>query len=115
MWFVSRLGAHFTAQAQVIEEKLIMFYAYDPVRTERNKTTTTTNNGEVNMKITLCINFLQTPRISSESVAENIITCLSWGVSLKIRWTSFRISVAIKGYITPNAIIQSAVIGVIIG
>ena len=28
-----------------------------------------------------------------DSVAENIITCLSWGVILKISWTSARMSV----------------------
>jgi len=31
-----------------------------------------------------CINFLHTARISVERVAENIITCFSWGVALKI-------------------------------
>lgn len=42
--------------------------------------------------LTLDMNFLQTARISGESVAENIITCLSWGVCLKISWMSARIS-----------------------
>ena len=42
--------------------------------------------------ITSCINFLHTGRISLLSVAENIMTCLSWGVILKISWTSLRIS-----------------------
>mmetsp|Transcript_12054 Transcript_12054/g.30713 ORF Transcript_12054/g.30713 Transcript_12054/m.30713 type:complete len:205 (-) Transcript_12054:208-822(-) len=38
------------------------------------------------------MNFLQMGRISLESVAENIITCLSCGVSLKISCTSERMS-----------------------
>mmetsp|Transcript_13392 Transcript_13392/g.34358 ORF Transcript_13392/g.34358 Transcript_13392/m.34358 type:complete len:209 (-) Transcript_13392:230-856(-) len=38
------------------------------------------------------MNFLQMGRISWERVAENIITCLSWGVAMKIFWTSRRIS-----------------------
>mmetsp|Transcript_8954 Transcript_8954/g.33413 ORF Transcript_8954/g.33413 Transcript_8954/m.33413 type:complete len:201 (+) Transcript_8954:669-1271(+) len=38
------------------------------------------------------MNFLQTGRISLESVALNIMTCLSCGVILKISWTSARIS-----------------------
>lgn len=38
------------------------------------------------------MNLLQTGRISLLSVAENIITCLSWGVILKISWTSLRMS-----------------------
>lgn len=42
--------------------------------------------------ITSCMNFLQTGRISLLRVAENIITCLSWGVILKISCTSLRIS-----------------------
>jgi hypothetical protein len=41
---------------------------------------------------TLFINFLHTPRISLAMVAENIMTCLSWGVSLKIACTSPRMS-----------------------
>ena len=42
---------------------------------------------------TSCINFLQTGRISLLRVAENIITCLSWGVILKISCTSLLMSV----------------------
>lgn len=38
------------------------------------------------------MNFLHTGRISLDSVALNIITCLSWGVILKISWTSTRMS-----------------------
>lgn len=34
------------------------------------------------------MNLRQTGRISLLSVALNIITCFSWGVSLKISWTS---------------------------
>jgi len=34
--------------------------------------------------LTVCMNFLHTGRISLERVAENIITCLWWGVDLKI-------------------------------
>lgn len=52
-------------------------------------------NQEIKMwsrDITSCINLLQTGRISLLKVAENIITCLSWGVNLNISWTSFRIS-----------------------
>ena len=41
---------------------------------------------------TSCMNFLQTGRISFESVAENIMTCFSWGVLRKISWTSRLIS-----------------------
>jgi len=39
-----------------------------------------------------CMNFLQTERMSVESVAENIITCFSCGVPLKISCTSLRMS-----------------------
>lgn len=38
------------------------------------------------------MNFLHTPRISFESVAENIMTCLWAGVARKIDWTSLRMS-----------------------
>ena len=38
------------------------------------------------------MNFLQISRVSFDRVAENIITCLSWGVPRKISWTSRRIS-----------------------
>ena len=38
------------------------------------------------------MNFLHTGRISLDSVAENIMTCLSCGVILKISWTSARMS-----------------------
>ncbi len=38
------------------------------------------------------INFLQIRRTSGLIVAENIITCLLWGVILKIDWTSYLIS-----------------------
>ena len=34
--------------------------------------------------LTLCMNFLQVARMSLERVAENIITCLWWGVARKI-------------------------------
>lgn len=47
---------------------------------------------ELAENITSCINFLQTGRISLLSVAENIITCLSWGVILKIACTSLLMS-----------------------
>lgn len=36
------------------------------------------------------INFLQTGRISDDSVAENIMTCLSWGVFLKMACSAQR-------------------------
>ena len=36
-------------------------------------------------------NLRQTGRISLSKVAEYIITCFSWGVALKIAWTSFLI------------------------
>ena len=38
------------------------------------------------------MNFLHTGRISLDSVAENIITCFSWGVDRNISWTSRRMS-----------------------
>ena len=41
---------------------------------------------------TFDMNFLQTSRISWFRVAENIMTCFSWGVCLKIIWTSRRMS-----------------------
>jgi len=41
---------------------------------------------------TSCINFLQIGRMSLLRVAENIITCLSWGVTRKISWMSQRMS-----------------------
>jgi hypothetical protein len=41
---------------------------------------------------TSCMNFLQTGRMSLERVAENIITCFSWGVFRKISCTSRLIS-----------------------
>lgn len=41
---------------------------------------------------TLFMNFLHTERISLANVAENIMTCLSWGVSLKMACTSLRMS-----------------------
>ena len=44
-------------------------------------------------RITSCMNFLQTGRISLLRVALNIITCFSWGVIRNISWTSFLISV----------------------
>lgn len=53
------------------------------------------------------MNFLQTPRISSDSVAENIITCLEWGVSLKMRWTSLRMSANIKKINTKGESIEN--------
>jgi len=43
--------------------------------------------------ITSCMNFLQTGRISLDSVALNIMTCLLCGVLLNISCTSRRISV----------------------
>eukprot|EP00962_Isochrysis_galbana_P027936 scaffold8791_cov98-Isochrysis_galbana.AAC.5 len=42
------------------------------------------------------MNFLHTARISVESVAENIMTCFSCGVALKISCTSLRMSGASK-------------------
>ena len=41
---------------------------------------------------TSCMNFLQTGLMSLLRVAENIITCFSWGVARKISWTSLLIS-----------------------
>ena len=43
--------------------------------------------------LTSCMNFLQTGRTSLLSVALNIMHCFSWGVSLKISWTSCLMSV----------------------
>ncbi len=40
------------------------------------------------------MNFLQVARMSLDKVAENIMTCLWWGVARKISWTSRRMSVA---------------------
>ena len=42
--------------------------------------------------LTSCMNFLQTGLISLERVAENIMTCFSWGVARKISCTSRRMS-----------------------
>jgi hypothetical protein len=39
------------------------------------------------------MNFLQVVRISFDRVAENIMTCLWWGVALKISCTSRRMSI----------------------
>lgn len=39
-------------------------------------------------KLTSCMNLRQTGRISLLRVALNIMTCFSWGVALKISWTS---------------------------
>lgn len=44
---------------------------------------------------TFVMNFLQSERMSDASVAENIMTCLSWGVILKISCTSARMSACI--------------------
>lgn len=41
-------------------------------------------SGKLARDITSCMNFLQTGRISLLRVAENIMTCLSCGVNLKI-------------------------------
>ena len=41
---------------------------------------------------TLCMNLRHTGRISLLKVAENIMTCLLWGVARKIFWTSRRMS-----------------------
>ncbi len=49
---------------------------------------------------TSCMNFLQTGRMSLERVAENIITCFSWGVFRKISCTSRLISEDLKKPIT---------------
>ncbi len=43
-------------------------------------------------RLTSDMNFLQTGRISLDSVAENIMTCLSCGVILKMSCTSPRMS-----------------------
>lgn len=48
--------------------------------------------------ITSCMNFLQTGRISLDSVALNIMTCLLCGVLLNISCTSRRISVTAMRY-----------------
>ena len=50
------------------------------------------NSFQVPPSRTLFMNFLHTARISLASVAENIMTCLSWGVSLKMACTSPRMS-----------------------
>lgn len=42
-------------------------------------------------------NLRQTGRISLERVAENIMTCFSWGVARKISWMSRRMSVGGQG------------------
>ena len=41
---------------------------------------------------TFCMNFLQMGRISWERVAENIMTCLCFGVALKTSWISLLMS-----------------------
>ena len=43
-------------------------------------------------KLTSCMNFLQTGRISLPRVALNIMTCFSCGVARKISWTSLLMS-----------------------
>ena len=43
-------------------------------------------------KLTSCMNFLQTGRISLPKVALNIMTCFSCGVARKISWTSLLMS-----------------------
>lgn len=48
--------------------------------------------------LTSVMNFLQIGRTSLSSVAENIITCLSCGVSLNTSWTSERISTLSRTY-----------------
>ena len=45
---------------------------------------------------TSVMNFLQTGRTSADSVAENIMTCLSCGVALKISCTSARMSARVR-------------------
>ena len=50
------------------------------------------NDSGTGIKLTSFMNFLHTGRISLDSVAENIITCLSCGVILKISCTSARMS-----------------------
>ena len=50
------------------------------------------HDGPAALARTLLMNFLQTARMSEARVAENIITCFSWGVSLKMSWTSARMS-----------------------
>ena len=50
---------------------------------------------------TSCMNFLQTGRTSLLRVAENIMTCFSTGVILKISWTSRRISEIIHRQVNP--------------
>lgn len=60
--------------------------------------------------ITSCMNFLQTGRISLDSVALNIMTCLLCGVLLNISCTSRRISVTAtqrnKLFIIQNAMLN---------
>lgn len=44
----------------------------------------------IKTSVGLRMNFLQVILISPDSVAVNIMTCLLWGVSLKIFWISLR-------------------------
>lgn len=50
------------------------------------------------------MNFLQTGRMSLESVALNIITCFSCGVALKISWTSRLMSVESRTKASVNVV-----------
>lgn len=56
----------------------------------------TYDNHRITYQLTLWQNFLQTGRISLSNVAEYIITCFSYGVTLKIDWTSLRISISAR-------------------
>ena len=58
----------------------------------RNPASTTAGGAPYVRAAAACMNFLQTVRISLERVAENIITCFSCGVLLKISCTSARMS-----------------------
>jgi len=51
---------------------------------------------------TSCMNFLQTGRMSFDSVAENIITCFECGVARKISWMSRRMSAQHKSVYNCN-------------
>ena len=58
----------------------------------RNPASTTAGGAPYVRAAAACMNFLQTVRISLERVAENIITCFSCGVLLKISCTSARMT-----------------------
>lgn len=88
-----RIAVHPAARAQGAG-RLVVLKAMlgGPTLGQRERDTSLTCKLPTPPVRTLVMNFLQTPRMSWFSVAENIMTCFSCGVSLKISWQSARIS-----------------------